>query len=89
MECCGPARACTLQGFDQDRQKIFLFERPFRADMCCLGCCLMEIKAYTAQRELIGTVHQRYTQTFQDILIVFIVQYIHDKVYKVCLFFKK
>ncbi|XP_053083512.1 phospholipid scramblase 3 isoform X1 [Pangasianodon hypophthalmus] len=61
MQCCGPARACFLQAFDQDRQKIFLFERPLRADMCCLGCCLMEMKAYTAQRELIGTVHQRWS----------------------------
>ncbi|KAM9439615.1 phospholipid scramblase 3 [Clarias gariepinus] len=61
MQCCGPARACSLQGFDQDRQKIFQFERPLRTDMCCLGCCLMEMRAYTAQRELIGTVHQRWS----------------------------
>ncbi|TSY27764.1 Phospholipid scramblase 2 [Bagarius yarrelli] len=61
MQCCGPSRTCTLQCFDQDRQKIFLFERPLRADMCCLGCCLMEMRVYTAQRELIGTVHQRWS----------------------------
>ncbi|KAK3513820.1 hypothetical protein QTP70_028865 [Hemibagrus guttatus] len=61
MQCCGPARACSLQGFDQDRQKMFVFERPLRADMCCLGCCLMEMRAYTAQGELIGTVYQRWS----------------------------
>ncbi|XP_062844108.1 phospholipid scramblase 2 [Trichomycterus rosablanca] len=61
MQCCGPARSCSLQGFNQDRQQVFQFERPLRADMCCLGCCLMEMRAYTAQRELIGTVHQRWS----------------------------
>ncbi|KAF7692613.1 phospholipid scramblase family member 5 [Silurus meridionalis] len=61
MQCCGPARACSLQGFDQDQQKIFLFERPLRADMCCLGCCLMKMRVYTSQRDLIGTVHQRWS----------------------------
>ncbi|XP_053506886.1 phospholipid scramblase 2 [Ictalurus furcatus] len=61
MQCCGPARACSLQGFDQDRQKIFLFERPLRGDMCCLGFCLMEMRVYTASRELIGTIHQRWS----------------------------
>uniref|UniRef100_A0A3B1K891 Phospholipid scramblase n=1 Tax=Astyanax mexicanus TaxID=7994 RepID=A0A3B1K891_ASTMX len=61
VQCCGPARSCSLQGFDQDRQHIFQFERPLRAESCCLGCCLMEMRAYTAQRELIGTVHQRWS----------------------------
>uniref|UniRef100_A0AAR2ISL3 Phospholipid scramblase n=2 Tax=Pygocentrus nattereri TaxID=42514 RepID=A0AAR2ISL3_PYGNA len=61
VQCCGPARSCSLQGFDQDHQHIFQFERPLRADSCCLGCCLMEMRAYTAQRELIGTVHQRWS----------------------------
>lgn len=61
MQCCGPARSCSLRGFDKDSECVFLFERPLRADMCCLGCCLMEIRAYTAERELIGTVHQRWS----------------------------
>ncbi len=59
MQCCGPARSCSLQGFDKDAECVFLFERPLRAEMCWLGCCLMEIRAYTPERELIGTVHQR------------------------------
>uniref|UniRef100_A0A8C1PZ11 Phospholipid scramblase n=1 Tax=Cyprinus carpio TaxID=7962 RepID=A0A8C1PZ11_CYPCA len=61
MQCCGPARSCSLQGFDKDAECIFLFERPLRSEMCWLGCCLMEIKAYTPERELIGTVHQRWS----------------------------
>ncbi|KAI4881432.1 hypothetical protein NFI96_014471, partial [Prochilodus magdalenae] len=61
VQCCGPARSCSVQGFDQDHQHIFQFERPLRADSCCLGCCLMEMRAYTAKRELIGTVHQRWS----------------------------
>uniref|UniRef100_A0A8C2GIQ5 Phospholipid scramblase n=1 Tax=Cyprinus carpio TaxID=7962 RepID=A0A8C2GIQ5_CYPCA len=61
MQCCGPARACSLQGFDKDAECVFLFERPLRAEMCWLGCCLMEIRAYTPERELIGTVHQRWS----------------------------
>ncbi|XP_050985441.1 phospholipid scramblase family member 5 [Labeo rohita] len=61
MQCCGPARSCSLQGFDKDAECVFLFERPLRAEMCWLGCCLMEIKAYTPERELIGTVHQRWS----------------------------
>uniref|UniRef100_A0A8C2C432 Phospholipid scramblase n=1 Tax=Cyprinus carpio TaxID=7962 RepID=A0A8C2C432_CYPCA len=61
MQCCGPARSCSLQGFDKDAECVFLFERPLRSEMCWLGCCLMEIKAYTPERELIGTVHQRWS----------------------------
>uniref|UniRef100_A0A671LV44 Phospholipid scramblase n=1 Tax=Sinocyclocheilus anshuiensis TaxID=1608454 RepID=A0A671LV44_9TELE len=61
MQCCGPARSCSLQGFDKDAECVFLFERPLRAEMCWLGCCLMEIRAYTPERELIGTVHQRWS----------------------------
>ncbi|XP_043079774.1 phospholipid scramblase family member 5 isoform X2 [Puntigrus tetrazona] len=61
MQCCGPARSCSLQGFDKDAECVFLFERPLRAEMCWLGCCLMEIRAYTPERDLIGTVHQRWS----------------------------
>uniref|UniRef100_A0A671P9N7 Phospholipid scramblase n=1 Tax=Sinocyclocheilus anshuiensis TaxID=1608454 RepID=A0A671P9N7_9TELE len=61
MHCCGPARSYSLQGFDKDAECVFLFERPLKAEMCWLGCCLMEIRAYTPERELIGTVHQRWS----------------------------
>ncbi|CAB1443038.1 unnamed protein product [Pleuronectes platessa] len=55
------ARACTLKGFDCEGCQLFYFERPFRADACCLGCCLMEMKVYTPQKHLIGTVCQRWS----------------------------
>ncbi|KAM9323680.1 phospholipid scramblase family member 5 [Pholidichthys leucotaenia] len=61
LQCCGPARACTLQGFDTQGQQVFYFERPLRVDACCLGCCLMEMRAYTPQKHLIGTVCQRWS----------------------------
>ncbi|XP_062374591.1 phospholipid scramblase family member 5 [Sardina pilchardus] len=61
LQCCGPARSCSLQGFDRLAQQAFHFERPLRADTCCLGCCLMEMRAYSAERQLIGTVHQRWS----------------------------
>ncbi|XP_056116183.1 phospholipid scramblase family member 5 [Rhinichthys klamathensis goyatoka] len=61
MQCCGPARSCSLQGFDKNAECVFRFERPLRAEMCWLGCCLMEIRAYTPEREFIGTVHQRWS----------------------------
>ncbi|KAG5847547.1 phospholipid scramblase family member 5 [Anguilla anguilla] len=61
LQCCGPARACSLQGFDRQAQQVFLFERPLRADACCLGCCLMEMRAFNADHQLIGTVHQRWS----------------------------
>ncbi|KAG1939465.1 phospholipid scramblase [Pimephales promelas] len=61
MQCCGPARSCSLQGFDKNADCVFWFERPLRAEMCWLGCCLMEIRAYTPEREFIGTVHQRWS----------------------------
>ena len=59
LQCCGPARACTLKVFDCQGCQLFYFERPFRADACCLGCCLMEMSVYTPQKHLIGTVCQR------------------------------
>lgn len=59
LQCCGPARACTLQGFDTQGHQVFYFERPLRVDSCCFGCCLMEMRAYTPQKLLIGTVCQR------------------------------
>ncbi|XP_041660145.1 phospholipid scramblase 1 [Cheilinus undulatus] len=61
LQCCGPARACTLQGFDCQGHPVFNFERPLRVDACCLGCCLMEMKAYVPQKHLIGTVYQRWS----------------------------
>ncbi|KAM3605016.1 uncharacterized protein V6R79_019268 [Siganus canaliculatus] len=61
LQCCGPARACSLKGFDTHGRQIFYFERPLRVDACCLGCCLMEIRAYTPQKHLIGTVYQRWS----------------------------
>ncbi|XP_061551133.1 phospholipid scramblase 1 [Phycodurus eques] len=61
LQCCGPARSCSLQGFDHRGQQVFYFDRPLRMDACCLGCCLMEISAYTGQKQLIGTVHQRWS----------------------------
>ncbi|XP_034743865.1 phospholipid scramblase 2 [Etheostoma cragini] len=61
LQCCGPARACSLQGFDCQGRQVFYFERPLRVDACCLGCCLMEIRAYTPQKHLVGTVCQRWS----------------------------
>uniref|UniRef100_A0A8D2ZHN1 Phospholipid scramblase n=1 Tax=Scophthalmus maximus TaxID=52904 RepID=A0A8D2ZHN1_SCOMX len=61
LQCCGPARACTLKGFDCQGRQVFCFERPLRADACCLGCCLMEMRVYTPQKHLIGTVSQRWS----------------------------
>ncbi|TNN67803.1 Phospholipid scramblase 2 [Liparis tanakae] len=61
LQCCGPARACSVQGFDCQGRQVFYFERPLRGDACCLGCCLMEIRAYTPQKHLIGTVFQRWS----------------------------
>ncbi|XP_076000851.1 phospholipid scramblase 2 [Genypterus blacodes] len=61
LQCCGPARACSLQGFNSHGHQVFYFERPLRADACCLGCCLMEMRAYTPQKHLIGTVCQRWS----------------------------
>lgn len=61
LQCCGPARACSLQGFDCQGRQVFYFERPLRVDACCLGCCLMEMRAYTPQKHLIGSVCQRYS----------------------------
>ncbi|XP_062337824.1 phospholipid scramblase family member 5 [Osmerus eperlanus] len=61
LQCCGPARSCSLKGFDPQARQVFHFERPFRVDACCLGCCLMEMKAYTPQHQLVGTVKQRWS----------------------------
>ncbi|KAM6948489.1 phospholipid scramblase family member 5 [Aplochiton taeniatus] len=61
LQCCGPARSCSLQGFDGQARQVFRFERPPRVDACCLGCCLMEMRAYTSQRRLVGTVQQRWS----------------------------
>ncbi|XP_070829345.1 phospholipid scramblase 2 [Chaetodon trifascialis] len=61
LQCCGPARACSMQGFDCQGRQVFYFERPLRVDACCFGCCLMEMRAYTPQKHLIGTVCQRWS----------------------------
>uniref|UniRef100_A0A8C7WQJ3 Phospholipid scramblase n=1 Tax=Oryzias sinensis TaxID=183150 RepID=A0A8C7WQJ3_9TELE len=61
LHCCGPARACSLQGVDCQGRQVFYFERPLRVDACCLGCCLMEIRAYLPQKRIIGTVCQRWS----------------------------
>ncbi|XP_028283265.1 phospholipid scramblase 3 [Parambassis ranga] len=61
LQCCGPARACSSQGFDCQGCQIFYFEKPLRMDACCFGCCLMEMRAYTPQKHLIGTVCQRWS----------------------------
>nr|XP_055059393.1 phospholipid scramblase family member 5 [Misgurnus anguillicaudatus] len=61
VQFCGPARSCLLQGFDRDSKCVFLFERPLRAEVCLLGCCLMEMRAFTPDRELIGTVYQGWS----------------------------
>nr|XP_040026930.1 phospholipid scramblase 2 isoform X1 [Gasterosteus aculeatus aculeatus] len=61
LQCCGPARASSLQGFDGQGRQVFHFERPLRVDACCLGCCLMEMRAYTPQKRLFGTVCQRWS----------------------------
>ncbi|KAF7662720.1 hypothetical protein LDENG_00227530 [Lucifuga dentata] len=64
------ARACSLQGFDCHGRQVFYFERPLRMDTCCLGCCLMEMRAYTPQKHLIGTVYQRWSM-FTPLLEVY------------------
>ncbi|KAM4728628.1 phospholipid scramblase family member 5 [Anableps anableps] len=61
LHFCGPARACSLQGFDYQGQQVFYFERPLRVDACCFGCCLMEMRAYSPKKHLIGTVCQRWS----------------------------
>ncbi|XP_041125951.1 phospholipid scramblase family member 5 [Polyodon spathula] len=58
---CGPARSCSLRGYNREMQEVFLFERPLRADACCLGCCLMEMQAFTPDHQLIGTVRQKWS----------------------------
>lgn len=60
LQCCGPARSYSLKGFDCQGCQVFYFERPFRVDACCLGCSLMEMRIYTPQKHLVGTVYQRY-----------------------------
>ncbi|XP_010783757.1 phospholipid scramblase family member 5 [Notothenia coriiceps] len=61
LQCCGPARPCSLRGFDCQGRQVFYFERPLRVDACCLGCCLMEMRAYTPHKQLMGTVFQRWS----------------------------
>ncbi|KAM4605524.1 phospholipid scramblase family member 5 [Polymixia lowei] len=61
LQCCGPARSCSLQGFNSQGRQVFYLKRPLKVDACCLGCCLMEIRAYTPQQHLIGIVRQRWS----------------------------
>ncbi|XP_030016190.1 phospholipid scramblase 2 [Sphaeramia orbicularis] len=61
LQCCGPARACSLQGFNCKGRQVFYLERPLRMDACCFGCCLMEMRVYTPQKHLIGSICQRWS----------------------------
>ncbi|XP_028328245.1 phospholipid scramblase family member 5 [Gouania willdenowi] len=61
LQCCGPARACFIRGYDCQGRQVFYFERPLRVDACCLGCCLMEMRVYAPQKHLIGKVCQRWS----------------------------
>lgn len=59
LQCCGPSRSCSLKGYDSQGRQVFYFKRPFGVDACCLGCCLMEMRAYSPQNHLIGAACQR------------------------------
>ncbi|XP_064418256.1 phospholipid scramblase family member 5 [Latimeria chalumnae] len=61
LHLCGPARSCCINLYDQNGQEVLHFVRPPRVDACCLGCCLMEIRAFAPNNELIGTVKQRWS----------------------------
>ncbi|KAJ7324675.1 hypothetical protein JRQ81_017695 [Phrynocephalus forsythii] len=56
---CGPARPCHLCLRDQGGHVLLWFCRPFRLGLACLPGCQMEMKAYTSDNELVGTVRQR------------------------------
>ncbi|XP_029380631.1 phospholipid scramblase family member 5 [Echeneis naucrates] len=61
LQCCGPARACSLKGFDCQGHQVFYLERPLRLDACCFGCCLMEMRVYSPKKYLIGIIYQRWS----------------------------
>ncbi|XP_063297788.1 uncharacterized protein LOC134586222 [Pelobates fuscus] len=56
---CGPARSCSLQLCDQNREEVLRFCRPYRMDVCCLFCCLMVIRVFSSTNSPIGSVQQR------------------------------
>ncbi|XP_069473639.1 phospholipid scramblase 3-like isoform X2 [Ambystoma mexicanum] len=61
LHLCGPARSSCIRLHDQNAQEVLRLCRPYRVDVCCLGCCLMEMRAFTAAGKLLGTVCQRWS----------------------------
>ncbi|KAJ1087359.1 hypothetical protein NDU88_000535 [Pleurodeles waltl] len=59
LHLCGPARSSCLRLHDQNAQEVLRFCRPYRMDVCCMACCLMEMRAFTAAGKILGTVRQR------------------------------
>ncbi|XP_077204226.1 phospholipid scramblase 3-like [Paroedura picta] len=56
---CGPNRSCHLFLQDREGRVALWFCRPFRMGLGCLGCCCpMEIRAFTGDNQLVGTVRQ-------------------------------
>ncbi|XP_077146325.1 phospholipid scramblase family member 5-like isoform X2 [Ranitomeya variabilis] len=60
-QLCGPARSSCLRLFDQSREEILRFCRPYRVDVCCLFCCLMVIRVFSSSNALLGFVQQRWS----------------------------
>nr|XP_033813682.1 phospholipid scramblase family member 5-like [Geotrypetes seraphini] len=61
LHLCGPARSCHISLHDQSGQEVLQLYRPYRMDVCWVGCCLMEMKVFNASRQLLGTVKQRWS----------------------------
>ncbi|KAG2462265.1 PLS2 scramblase, partial [Polypterus senegalus] len=61
LAACGPARSCTIRGYNLQAEPAFVFERPLRADACCFGCCLMEMKVFNSNHSPLGSVQQRWS----------------------------
>ncbi|XP_030071546.1 phospholipid scramblase family member 5-like [Microcaecilia unicolor] len=61
LHLCGPARSCCIHLHDQSGQEVLQLHRPYRMDVCWMGCYLMEMRVFTASRQLIGTVRQRWS----------------------------
>ncbi|XP_029473200.1 phospholipid scramblase family member 5-like [Rhinatrema bivittatum] len=61
LQLCGPARSCCIQLLDQGGQEVLQLFRPYRMDVCWMGCCLMEMRVYTAGQQSVGTVRQRWS----------------------------
>ncbi|KAM3930817.1 phospholipid scramblase family member 5-like [Leptodactylus fuscus] len=60
-QLCGPARSCCLRLYDQNREEVLRFCRPYRVDVCCLFCCLMVIRVFSSSEALLGFVQQRWS----------------------------